>query len=83
MVAKKARYEVDSSTVGGRFFRELNDYYGNWRAKFPKNVRDRTSMIGYSPKRPYATAALQKNVPAVRIDNPLHADAFSVNGAHT
>jgi hypothetical protein len=36
MVAKKARYEVDSSTVGGRFFRELNDYYGNWRAKFPK-----------------------------------------------
>jgi hypothetical protein len=39
-------------------------------------------MIGYSPKRPYATAALQKNVPAVRIDNPLHADAFSVNGSY-
>jgi hypothetical protein len=83
-LAKKARYEVDSSTMGGRFFGELDDFfYGNGGAKFPKNVRDRTSMIGYSPKRPYATAALQKNVPAVRIDNPLHADAFSVNGAHT
>jgi hypothetical protein len=35
-------------------------------------------MIGYRPKRPHAAAALQKNIPAIRIANPLLANDFSV-----
>jgi hypothetical protein len=77
MMAKKARYEIETST-GGWFFLELKELSGNLKLKFLKNVLDPTSNDRPLAKTAARDCELQKPVHTICVANRLALNALGV-----